>query len=66
MAKIVVDEIRVIGSRCGDIRTALNFIEKDIIDFPQLVEAEYSFGEFSKAFEHAKHSQSKKIILCYN
>jgi threonine dehydrogenase-like Zn-dependent dehydrogenase len=63
LAKVVVDEISIVGSRCGDIGLALSTLEQGLIDVSGLIEAEYKFDEFVSAFEHACRKGSKKVLV---
>lgn len=63
LAKVVVDEISIVGSRCGDIGFALSILEHGLIDVSGLVEAEYVFDQFLSAFEHACRKGSKKVLV---
>ncbi|SDL06953.1 Threonine dehydrogenase [Maridesulfovibrio ferrireducens] len=63
LAKVVVDEISIVGSRCGDIGLALSTLEQGLIDVSGLIEAEYDFDEFVSAFEHACRKGSKKVLV---
>ncbi len=63
LAKVVVDEISIVGSRCGDIGLALSLLEQGLIDVSGLIEAEYPFEEFQKAFERAMGKGAKKVLV---
>ena len=63
MAAVVVNELRLIGSRCGNIAQAIDFMGKKVIDFQSMVEAVYSLDNFEKAFAHASKKGSLKILI---
>ncbi|WP_027721995.1 MDR/zinc-dependent alcohol dehydrogenase-like family protein [Maridesulfovibrio zosterae] len=63
LAKVVVDEITIIGSRCGDIGLALSVLEQGRIDVTGLIEAEYDFADFVDAFDHAMKKGAKKVLV---
>lgn len=63
LARLVVDEIKVIGSRCGNIGFALSHLEGHCIDVTRLIEAEYPFSNFAEAFELALLRGSLKVVL---
>lgn len=65
LAKIVVDEITVLGSRCGDIGLALSFLKDGLVDVSALIEARYPFADFEQAFAHASRKGALKILLEY-
>lgn len=59
LAGIVVDEITIVGSRCGQFKPILNILEKKKIDVKPLVSAVYNVDEFEEAFS----ANSKKDVL---
>ncbi len=63
LAKLVVDEISIVGSRCGDIGLALNVLEQDMVDVSGLIDAEYEFSDFKQAFEQAMRKGAKKVLV---
>lgn len=63
LAKIVVNEICILGSRCGDMDRALSFLREGYINVHPLIERIYSLEQFDKAFKHACHPGSKKILI---
>ncbi len=65
LARVVVDEITLTGSRCGDFRLALAFLKNKWIDVRPLIEATYPFKNFEEAFAHARRPGTGKILLRY-
>ncbi|MFW6334871.1 MAG: MDR/zinc-dependent alcohol dehydrogenase-like family protein [Desulfosalsimonas sp.] len=63
LSSVVVNEITVTGSRCGDIGLALRFLEHGWVDPHPLVEKVYPFSSAKEAFRHAQSRGSLKIIL---
>jgi threonine dehydrogenase-like Zn-dependent dehydrogenase len=63
MNKIVVNEIELIGSRCGSMRTALNWLTEDKVTFPDLTRVEYSLTDFIQAFKDAEDKAIEKVYL---
>lgn len=63
LAKLVVDEISIVGSRCGDIGLALSVLEQGLIDVTGLIEAEFKFADFEEAFERAMSKGAKKVLV---
>lgn len=63
MSSIVVDEIKVIGSRCGPFAPALRLLEKGLIDVAPLISGIYPLSEGLKAFERAAQPGVLKILL---
>jgi len=63
LSVLVVDEISVIGSRCGPFAPALRMLEQKLIDVAPLIEHIYPLDEGIAAFEHAKRPGALKILL---
>jgi alcohol dehydrogenase len=61
LAPLVVDEITLVGSRCGPFRAALDRLASGRIDTRPLVDAVYALGRFDEAF--ARASAGQKIML---
>ena len=58
----VIKEIAVIGSRCGDMKVALNAMEKKKVDVTKYISAEYRLQEAAAAFQRVKRG-SLHILL---
>lgn len=63
ISRMVIDEIRLIGSRCGPFKSALEFLKDKIIDVRNLVDGDYPLEEAQNAFEMAKNPDTIKILL---
>lgn len=63
LADLVVNENTLIGSRCGPFKPALRLLANNAINITQLFEKEYSLKQGIEAIEHAKRSETKKIII---
>jgi len=63
LTRIVVNEIRVIGNRCGSLEVALRLLEQPLVDVRSLVEACYPLAEAVTAFEHAARPGALKVML---
>lgn len=63
LAKLVVNEIRLIGSRCGDFGQAISFLKNRLIDTRPLIEAIYPFDRFPEAFDRARQPGVNKVLL---
>ena len=63
LAPIVIDEIRVQGSRCGPFAPALRALSQRRIDVLPLISARYSLDEGLDAFDHAGKKGTLKILL---
>ena len=62
-ARIVVDEISIIGSRCGRFAPALELLTKDAIDVDSLISEEHPLSEGVKAMDRAKTRGILKVLL---
>lgn len=63
LSRMVIDEIQLIGSRCGPFGKALEFLKKRLIDVIELVDADFPLEEAQKAFELAKKPETMKVLL---
>ncbi len=63
LAPVVIDEIRLIGSRCGPFPTAIAALEANTIDVRPLIGAEYLLDEAEEAFRAAALPGARKILL---
>ena len=62
-ARIVVDEISVIGSRCGRFAPALELLERRAVDVTSLISEEYSLADGVRAMERATAGGVIKVLL---
>jgi threonine dehydrogenase-like Zn-dependent dehydrogenase len=62
-SSLVVDEITVVGSRCGPFAPALRLLERREVDPTVLISAQYKLGEVLKAFEHAAQPGVLKVLI---
>ena len=63
LAPIVIDEITVLGSRCGQFAPALRLLENNKIDFTPFISKVYSIDEALEAFEANKSKETLKILI---
>jgi threonine dehydrogenase-like Zn-dependent dehydrogenase len=63
MAPFVVDEITLVGSRCGPFAPALASLARGDVDPRPLVEARYPLAEAVAAFEHAARPGALKVLV---
>lgn len=63
LTRIVIDEVRVIGSRCGSFPAALRGLENKLVDVLPLIEARYPLSESVRALEHAAKPGTLKVLL---
>jgi alcohol dehydrogenase len=62
-APIVVDEITLMGSRCGRFEDALPLLAHELIPVEQLVSARFALGEAPAAFDRAAKPGTLKVLL---
>ena len=63
LARFVVDEITLVGSRCGPFEPALALLASGRVDPRALVEARYPLAEAVAAFEHAARPGALKVLV---
>jgi len=63
LAPIVIDEIRVQGSRCGPFAPALRTLSQRLVDVRPLINACYTLDEGLAAFEHAEQKGVLKVQI---
>ncbi len=63
LAPIVIDEINLVGSRCGPFPRALLALERGEVDVRCLIDASYEFDQAIAAFEHAGRCGVLKVLL---
>ena len=62
-SSLVVDEITLVGSRCGPLATALDQLDKGLVDPTLFIEQRYFLNEAPAAFKQAAQSGSLKILF---
>ena len=63
LAPIVINEITVLGSRCGQFGPALRLLKNNRINFAPFISKIYSIDEAIEAFEANKQKDTIKILL---
>ena len=63
MAPFVVDEITLVGSRCGPFAPALAILARGDVDPRPLVEARYPLADAVAAFAHAARPGALKVLV---
>ncbi len=63
LTKIVVDEIHVVGSRCGPFSPALRLLEAGVVPVWDLIDGRYPLSEALEALNHASRPGVRKILL---
>ena len=63
LTRVVVDEIKIVGSRCGPFAAALRLMEAQLIDTKSMIEQCYLLDDGVAAFEHAAQRGVLKVLL---
>ena len=63
LASIVVDEINIVGSRCGQFKPILRLLEKGKINPKSLVSAIYDVDNFQEAFDKNAQKNTLKVLV---
>ncbi len=62
-ARVVVDEISIVGSRCGRFAPAIDLLKRSAIDVDSLISEEYSLAEGVHAMKRARTKGVLKVLL---
>lgn len=62
-APLVIDEVTVLGSRCGPFTPAMRLLNAGQVNPEPLIDAVYPFEQALEAFEHANRKGTLKILL---
>ena len=60
-APIVIDEISIVGSRCGPFAPALRLLEQKLIDVDSMSDSEFPIERGVEAFERARQKGAMKV-----
>lgn len=63
LTMVVVDEVSLIGSRCGPFEPAIRLLANRQVEVDQLIQARYSIQEGLKAFDRAATKGTLKVIV---
>jgi threonine dehydrogenase-like Zn-dependent dehydrogenase len=62
-ARIVVDEISVVGSRCGRFAPALDILKRGAVDVDSLISEEFALSNGARAIERAAEKGVLKVLI---
>lgn len=62
-AKLVIDEIQLVGSRCGPFGPAIRLLEEKRVDVKSFISGIYPLTAWEKAFQEAESGESLKVLL---
>lgn len=63
LTMVVVDEVTLVGSRCGPFEPALRLLEQKLVDVTSLIRARYPLSKGLAAFERAKQRGALKVLI---
>lgn len=63
MAALVVDELRLVGSRCGPFDAALRLLKEQRVEVESLIDARYPLSRGLEAFAHSRRPGVLKVLL---
>ena len=63
VAMVVVDEITLVGSRCGPFAPALDLLSRGAVDVGPLLAARYPLRDAPAAYEHAARPGTLKVLI---
>lgn len=64
LSKLVVNEITVVGSRCGPFGPAIEALSRGEVSVRPLVTATFALEDFEAAFAMARERDTLKVLLC--
>jgi len=62
-SKIVVDEIQLIGSRCGPFPKAISILKRNLIEVLEMVDGDFPLDKAIEAFELAQRPGTMKVLI---
>lgn len=63
LSSVVVDEVKILGSRCGPFAPALRLLESGLVDVQPLIDARYPLSLGIEAFQEAAKPGMLKVLL---
>jgi threonine dehydrogenase-like Zn-dependent dehydrogenase len=63
LSSVVVDEVTLVGSRCGPFPPALRLLAQQWVEVASMIEAIYPLDEALTAFEHAARRGAMKVLI---
>lgn len=63
LAPLVVDELRLVGSRCGRFGPALEWLSEGTLPLESMIDAVYPLNQGPEALRHAGRSGSLKVLI---
>ena len=66
LSPVVIHELRVVGSRCGDLTRAIDVLAAGRIDPTPLIAARYTLDQAEEALRHASRPGALKVLVSRN
>lgn len=63
LTQVVIDEIQIMGNRCGPFDAALRLLSNNLIDVESMIEARYPLDQGLQAMQHAAQKGVLKVLL---
>lgn len=62
-ANLVVNEITLLGSRCGNFATAIDLLRRDAVHVEEMISRVFPLSEGLEAFEYLENASCLKVLL---
>jgi threonine dehydrogenase-like Zn-dependent dehydrogenase len=66
LSPVVIHELRVVGSRCGDLARAVDVLAAGRVDPTPLIAARYTLDQAEEALRHASRPGTLKVLVSRN
>ena len=63
LAPVVVNEVRLVGSRCGQFPPAIAALRRKTVEVRRLIDGIYPLEDYNEAFEEAASPNTLKVLL---
>ncbi len=63
LTRLVIDEITLVGSRCGPFSKALDYLEQGLVDVDSMIDATYPLEDALTAMDYASQKGVLKVLL---
>jgi threonine dehydrogenase-like Zn-dependent dehydrogenase len=63
LSKIVVDELKIVGSRCGNFPAAIELLARGKVDLSGLLSGVFDLENFQQAFQKATSTNALKVVF---
>jgi len=66
LAPVIVNEITLVGSRCGRFEPALELLASGRVHVGEMISERFALGRAREAFRRAQQKGVLKVLLCDN